>query len=56
MQHTVNEIKILADFQPLEMSEGAGLPGLCITAMVNWVALFGVACVVGLGLRLGLGL
>jgi len=50
----VNEHKFMADFQP--WGGVSGFTNLLLEAIGNWFALFGVAYIVGCGLRLGLGL
>lgn len=53
----VHEHKFLADFQPWV---GFGRPGSLLRmitgALLNWAAIYGVAYVIGAGLKTGLGM
>jgi len=54
MEQRMTEHKFMADFQPLgDPTKGVGTA--IFSATLNWAALFGIAYVVGLGLRLGWG-
>jgi len=54
MESRQHHLSFTSEFQPLTLSGGP--VSMLISSAFNWAALFGMAVVIGYGLRLGLGL